>query len=232
MQRTSSPVGLVVLMAMATLALVGCGTARSSVPPTTSTPSTVPSSLPTLPEPEPSVIHWTEPFVVELDNGWVVRDCEGDRTNVCVWDGEAFLGDIELAAGYPLDDPPGAADPAAVAAAWAADMVEHFREDRRAGCAAFTYEGHDVVDAVVGGRAGARSGFTLTDRAGRVVEQVINYYVVVEGSMSIVNVDAYVAEGGCLGPSEYDPSFDPAVLAVLQPHLDDLVAGASASSSG
>ena len=179
---------------------------------------------------EPLVINWTGSFETELPNQWLVRDCEGERTHACVYDGDAFLGDVELVASYPLEPDDRERDPQVVATEAAADMVNLFRTDRAEGCAAFTFEGEAVSDATVGGQPGARGGFTLTDDSGRVVERVINHYVVVGEQMSVINTDAYVEEGGCLGPSETDPSFTPDNLAEFEPFLDRLIADSPATA--
>lgn len=193
-------------------------------------PSAAPSSAPptstTAPGAEPIAVSWTGTAEVALPNGWTVRDCEGDRPHVCVYDGTAFLGDIELVAGYPLDPDGDKGTPRAVALAWARRMIDDFRADRARGCAAFTFAPLEVSEATVGGRPGARGGFTLADSGGRVVEHVINHYVVVDGRMTIVNADAYAATGGCLPPAEDSPSFAPEHLRELdQGILARIVAG-------
>lgn len=195
-------------------------TTTPTTTPTTTTTTTAPSSTP----PASEAMSWTSPFEIDLGNGWAARDCEGDRTNVCVFDGSTLLGDVELLTGYPLEEGDEDEDPQVVAEQWALGMIEHFREDRATGCPDFTFTGDAVRPTSVGGRPGARGGFTLSDASGRVVERVINYYVIVDERAAIVNIDAYVAEGGCLGPSEYDPSFTPDRLAVLEPLLDALIA--------
>jgi hypothetical protein len=185
-------------------------------------PSPAPPT-PTPPEPQ-LVMDWREPFELALPNGWIVRDCEGERLTTCVYDGEVFLGDIELAPGYPLDDDQAAQEPQELLRTWARDFLEDLAEDRADGCPAFTYTADEVVDATVGGQPGTRASFTLTDDTGRVVERVINHYTLHNGMLTLVNTDAYVEEGGCLGPSEFDPSFTPESLADLEPYLDRLVA--------
>lgn len=71
------------------LGLTGCTGAAT---PTVETPSddatqpTAPASAdPTAPPTEQDwAMDWTQSFTMQLPNGWVVRDCEGDRTHVCV----------------------------------------------------------------------------------------------------------------------------------------------------
>ena len=234
---TARTARLLLAIAAAAAAASGCGTAEDAltsptvVTTTTTTPTTTTTTSPTTtttapPSTLPAIeaMSWTGPFEIGLGNGWAVRDCEGDRTNVCIFDGSTLLGDVELLTGYPLEDGDEDEDPQVVAEQWALGMIEHFREDRAMGCPDFTFTGDTVRRTSVGGRPGARGGFTLSDASGRVVERVINYYVIVDERAAIVNTDAYVAEGGCLGPSEYDPSFTPDRLAVLEPLLDELIA--------
>ena len=220
----------------------GPTTAPGDPPPAVSTPAADPSKTAPTPPNNPSptdpsqaaptptpnsgplAMSWTEPFEIGLPNGWTVRDCEGDRLNVCVHDGARLLGDIELLTGYPLDDQQRGQDPLTVLRQWAGEFLTAFRDDRAAGCPDFTFTADDVTVVTVGGQAATRAGFTLTDPGGRVVERVVNHYTVRDGTVAIVNADAYVAEGGCLGPSETDPSFTPDDLAGLEPHLDRLLA--------
>ena len=200
--------------------LTACSTdEKTASPPST----TAPTSTTTL-EPVPLVVSWTEDFETDLPNGWTVRACDGARTNVCVYDAETFLGDIELNPGYPLsveDDP---SDPETTAQTWARNMVETFRDDRGAACPGFTFEALDVTSAVVGGEPGARGGFVVRDAGGRIVEHVLNSYVLTGDTMTIINADAYALEGGCLPPSDVDPSFTPDALEELKPHLERIVA--------
>lgn len=208
------------IVAMGLVALGACGADDESVSPTTSTTLEAVE--------EPFVVDWTGSFETQLPNGWVVRDCEGDRTHVCVYNGDAFLGDMELLSDYPLAPGEEEKDPQVVAREWATRFVSEFRDDRAQGCAAFVFDADPVSAAPVGGQPGARAGFTLKDGSGRAVERVINYYVLVDGTMSIVNTDAYVEEGGCLAPSEIDPAFGPEDLAEIEPYLDRLVANSPA----
>lgn len=77
---------------------------------------------------------------------------------------------------------------------------------------------------MIGGRPGARSGFTLQDSRGNVVERVVNHFVKRGDTMTLVNTDAYTTEGGCLPPSDGDLSFTPEDLETFEPYLDRLVA--------
>lgn len=181
-------------------------------------------------EPAPPItVLWRQPFLTPLPNGWRIRDCEGDRVHVCVYDGNDLLGDIELLAGYPLSPSDTVADPQRVAVGWAEAMVATFRQERAEGCASFGFRVLEPRPITVGGRAGARGGFELTDSGGQVVERVVNHYVVVDGTMTIINTDAYARTGGCLPPSELDPSFTPDAAAELDAGLlDRIVAESSA----
>lgn len=209
------------LAAALLLASAACADPDDNAAPTpTSAPSTTTTTTPSV----RFAMDWKNGFETRLANSWIIRDCEGDRLNVCIYDGDAFIGDIELNPDYPLDPGDKGADPGAVATRLAHDMINHFGDDRAKGCATFTYKPDTVVDATVGGRPGASGGFTLVDRSGRVVERVRNYYVVTGNKYAIVNADAYAERGGCLGPSEYDPSLTPENFAELETYLDQLVA--------
>ena len=192
--------------------------APTTVSPTTTAPAAGRDPIP---------VDWSDTADVALPNGWTVRDCEGDRTHVCIYEGTEFLGDIELLAGYPLEPAEDAGNPAALAETWARRMIEDFRADRARGCPAFTFTPLDVTATTVGGQPGARGGFKLTDQDGKVVEQVINHYVLVGKSMTILNTDAYAQSGGCLPPAEDSPSFIPEDLAELDRGsiLDRIAAG-------
>ena len=201
-------------------------TAQPSPSPAAPSPADEP---PVPPSPTPNddeelTVLWTGAFELPLPNGWTVRDCDGDRTHVCVHDGDELLGDIELLAGYPLDTAQQEQEPAALLDELTEGFLAHFREDRTTGCPDFTFVADEVRPVTVGGQPGARAAFSLVDDDGRVVERVVNHFTVRGDTYAIVNTDAYVAEGGCLGPSEYDPSFSPDDLASLEEHLDRIVA--------
>jgi hypothetical protein len=190
-----------------------------------------PDVAPTDPEPEDgatgdSIVgtpSWTDPFEITLPTGWTLRDCEGKRPHLCVWDGEAFLGDIEIAGGYPLD--PGEEDmtPEALLTARAEAFLEHFGRDRAEGCPGFSFTGDPVAGASMAGIPAVRTGFTLRAEDGLVVERVVNHYALHEGEVWLVNTDAYATDGGCLGPSETDPSFPPDAMTAIERFLDDVV---------
>ncbi|HVM10016.1 MAG TPA: hypothetical protein VM345_16235 [Acidimicrobiales bacterium] len=217
---------MMLLVAAATLAVAAaCGAddaSRAVQPDATST--TAPAAPTTTSAPDETLtLDWQRSFETALPNGWVIRDCEGERLNVCVHDGSKLIGDIELNPGYPLDKDDIGVDAQSVARRLAADMITHFRKDRSEGCAPFTFVADPVTDVVIDGKPGARGGFRLTDANGRVVERIINHYLVIGEKYAIVNTDAYVASGGCLGPTEYDPTFEPEALAELEPYLDRLL---------
>lgn len=202
-------------------------TSRSGNGSTDSTTSTTSTSVP--PDPgEPIVIDWEDPVETSLTNGWTVRECgEGDRVHVCVHDGDELLGDIEVLGGHPVE---ASDDAAEVALDQARRMVEDFRADRAQGCPDFAYEAVEPSYAVVGGRDGARGGFRLIDGTGTVVEAVVVYFVVVERELTLVHTDAYARSGGCLPPSEIDPSFTPERLAAFEGLLDRIVEGSPVPS--
>lgn len=150
---------------------------------------------------------------MRIAEGVVLVDCEGNRPSLCVeLDGEP-AGDIELIAGFPME-------PGDTPASWAQDMVATFRRARADGCAGFTFEPHAVRSVAVADGRGAAGGFRLLDGDGTLVEDVRNYYVVVDGQMALLSVDAYARSGGCLPPPDTDLSFTPADLERLAPHLD------------
>lgn len=216
---------LLTLAAALTLAACASGPSEPgpAAPASTTTPTTEASGS--------LAVSWTGTGAVDLPNGWTVRDCDGDRPQVCIYDEGTFLGDVELLAGFPLAPEEESGEPGAVAIQWAQRMVDDFRADRAQGCAAFRFEPLEVVGARVGGRPGARGGFTLTDGEGRVVEHVVNHYVVVDGQMTIVNTDAYATSGGCLPPADDSPSFTPDDLAALDRGiLDRIVADSPATA--
>lgn len=191
-------------------------------PPGDGTAEPTPGPAPSGPE---LVMDWRAAFALTLPNGLAVRDCDGERLSVCVHREGALLGDIELLPGYPLTEEQAALEPEALRRVWAADFLAHFGADRSRGCPGFTFTPDEVTDAVVGGQAATRASFTLTDGTGRVAERVINYFALRDDTMTLVNIDAYLPDGGCLGPSEYDPSFTPDALAEVEPYLDRLLAG-------
>jgi hypothetical protein len=220
---------LVITAAIASVAgACSSGASRPEAAPTTTSTTTASTTT----APQALRVDWTGPFETVLPNGWTIRDCEGERTNVCVYDGTRFLGDIELLPGFPLSPGEAALEARAVARKWAGDMITTFRDDRRTACPGFTFEPIEVADASVGGLPGARGGFVLRNERGDVVEHVITHYAVVDGTMSIIGTDAYVPTGGCLPPSEVDPSFTPERLDDLAGVLDRIVADSPVTGVG
>lgn len=220
---------LAALLAIAVLALLaGCSPTDGATAQPSPSPTDTEQSTPS-PSPSPSpdagsfAVDWTGSFALSLPNGWSVQDCEGDRLDACVYDGDVMLGDVELLSGYPLDERQTGQAEATVLAELASGFLEHFREDRAAGCPDFDFVADDVRDATVGGQPAKRAAFSLLDSNGQVVERVINHFTLQGDSYAIVNTDAYATEGGCLGPSEYDASFTPANLATMEEYLDRLV---------
>lgn len=202
---------------VALLAGIGCSSpgGEDAAAPTSSSPAS--STTTSAAGPALGPIRFDDPGEVPIAEGIVLVDCEGDRPSLCVeLDGEQ-AGDIELIGGYPMaagDSP----------ASWARDMVATFRQDRADGCPDFTYEPHPVRSLDVAGGRGAAGGFRLLDGDGAVVEDVRNYYVVVEGQMALLTADAHARSGGCLPPPESDLSFTPSGLERLAPHLDRIAA--------
>ena len=214
---------LISLAVAAVVSLGACASATSAgdgAAPTTSTPATPTTTTTTTPL---TPVRWTGDFESPLPNGWVVGGCDGDRLHVCVHGPDGIVGDIELNAGYPLDPEDAGLDAQAVSLRWATAMIDYFRADRAQGCAGFTFEPKPVQPVVVDGRPAARGGFVLRSSTGTVVEAVVNHYVVVNDTMTIINTDAYAATGGCLPPSEVDLAFEPDELDQVAPHLDRLL---------
>lgn len=218
---------LVPLLAIAVLvSLAGCSptdgaTAQPSPPSGTEQATASPGPSP---DTDSFVVDWTGSFALSLPNGWSVQDCEGDRMDACVYDRDGMLGDVELLTGYPLDERQTGQDQATVLAELASGFLEHFHDDRAAGCPDFEFVADDVRDTTVGGQPSKRAAFSLLDSHGQVVERVINHFTLQGDGYAIVNTDAYATEGGCLGPSEYDASFTPGNLATMEEYLDRLVA--------
>ncbi|MDP8931283.1 MAG: hypothetical protein M3O70_22610 [Actinomycetota bacterium] len=219
-------IGARCLLAVIAVVVSACAAQASATAPPAPSGDAQPETTPTLiaPSDPDLVMNWAAAFSLALPNGWVVRDCDGERTTVCLYDGDVVLGDIELLAAYPLDPDQVRQTPQALLRDWAADFVTQFREDRAQGCSTFTFTEDEPTDAVVGGQPATRAAFTLTDDSGHVVERVITYYTLQANTVTIVTIDAYVDDGGCLGPSEHDPSFRPQHLAELEPYLNRLIA--------
>jgi hypothetical protein len=175
-------------------------------------------------EAEPIAGSYTEPFSVALANGWTLRDCLGERPTMCLWDGETFVGDVELADGYPLDPHEDGLTDAEILAGRAESFLEHFREDRGAGCEGFAFEADEVTDATVAGQPAVRAAFTLRSADGTPVERVVNHFLRHGDGIALVTTDAYAAEGGCLPPSDVDASFLPEDLLRFEGDLDRIVA--------
>lgn len=215
------------LLAITALALGGCAIADNAIAGPSPSPGDTEQATPT---PLPSTIDeslavdWPGKFEVSLPNGWSVRDCDGHRLDACVHSGEAMIGGLELLTGYPLDETQLRQDAGIVLSGLADGFLTYFREDRAAGCSGFEFVADEVRDASVGGQPGKRAAFTLIGEDGQVVERVVNHFALQGETYVIVNTNAYVADGGCLGPSEYDPSFEPADLATFEQYLDELVA--------
>lgn len=217
---------LLALMVAASLAACGGGTATPIA-----TPSELPSGSPTVPSEAPSdlpplVVDWEDLEPVDLGDGWVVRDCDGDAPLVCVdRDGE-FVGLIELNT-FPvpaeLEDAADADELVAAMRAWAADSLDGVVADRAQGCgAAYEVEVEAAVEQMVAGNPGVRYGFRGIED-GAMTEYVISYATVADDQLWIVVADG-AADGGCMGSDELQ-LFDPAVLDTFAPLLDRVVAG-------
>lgn len=212
-------------------------TEAPTAPPTPAVPAIEPTASPrhpaaspdpAPPSPDEPVLltgSWTEAFTLPLADGFILRDCEGERPDICVYAGERLLGDVELLPAYPLDDRQSTLEPGALLHEWATNFLAHFAQDRAQGCPEFSFSADPVAESSVAGLPAVRTGFTLHDRDGRPVERVVNYFTLVASEVALVNVDAYAAEGGCLPPSDTDLSFEPEELASFERYLDALVGG-------
>jgi hypothetical protein len=232
--RRGRGAGLALLLILLMAAGCGADDGQAGVPPRAPEPavgSPAPAPRPShapdevaAPEEPALVAAWEDPFELALPNGWTLRDCLGDRLDLCVHDGDDLLGDIELAGEYPIDDHEDPSDPQTLLRGRAEAFLGHFRDDRALGCADFAFRAEEVTEASVDGRPAVRAGFTLTAEDGGVVERVINVWFLHGDGVWLVNVDAYVEEDGCLGPSGTDWSFaDPAHLTELDTYLAPLL---------
>ena len=209
-----------ILGAVALLLLVAVGCSSSSDDEGASTTTTTTSSSSTTSTTTASSlapIRFDDPGEVQIAEGIVIVDCEGNRPSLCVEvDGE-LAGDVELIAGFPMDE-------GDTPTSWAREMIDTFRADRADGCPDFTFAPNPVRSVRVAGRPGAAGGFRLLDADGDIVEDVRNHYVVVEGQMALLSADAYARSGGCLPPPDTDLSFSPEEFGRVVPHLDRIVA--------
>jgi hypothetical protein len=217
---------LLALMVAATLAACGGGSATPIA-----TPSDLPTGLPTAPSEAPSdlplpVIDWADLEPVDLGDGWIVRDCDGDAPLLCFDRNGEFVGLIELntfpvpaeLAGVGSED-----ELVAAMRTWATDNLDGVVADRSEGCGAdYEVEVEAPVEQTVAGNNGVRYGFRGIE-GGAMTEYVISYATVADDQLWIVVADG-AADGGCMGSDELD-LFDPAVLETLVPLLDRVVAG-------
>lgn len=211
---------------VAALALTACtdGPAPSSAAPGV-TP--VPTSSST-PDPiGPLAVDWTDPdLAVELDNGWILRDCDGDAPLLCVHDGDDLLGVLE-AGSSPLDDElAGILETEGVEATLRHHIAEHhgiLSADRGRGCAdGYRYEEHPTEPALLAGVPALRFG--SSGYAGDAeVERNVNYITIWGGQLR--SISAVANDPGSCVHSDTLVELRPQELARLQPELDSLVAG-------
>lgn len=236
----------VTLTIAAVLAIAGCaGETEAGAPPVTGAPTDSPSptqpaepsspatpSAPASPaDDEPVVASWTDDVTVTLGD-WTVGRCdEGDAPLLCVRDGDQILGDLALHS-FPMEPALEWVSLERAAQEQAETFVESFTSDRAEGCGDFTFTADPVRPTVVGGHPGSTTGFTLTDDDGRVVERVLVSITAYDGHYWLVQTDAYVADGGCLPPSETDRSFAPEDLADVEPFLAAVIAGTPLPETG
>jgi hypothetical protein len=193
--------------------------------PPVSTPSPTPPGAPSSEEPTPEptdawpvmVVDWQRPFHIDLPNGWVLRDCEGEAPLVCVADGDRHVGAIELGA-YPAPDGV-EQDVLAHLLAHATTFLDDMRADRAAGCPGTTFEPIAAEPFDVGGTPGVRAGFLMRNAAGDVAEHHVLYWAVDAGTQFVITAAAY-AEDGCM---ERLGEFAPDNLVTALPAIDRMV---------
>ena len=140
------------------------------------------------------VIDWDREFEpILIDNGLVVKSCEGDAPLVCVTTDDGIdLGRVEHLS-YPT------------AIRTVKDLkieVRRFlasiQEDREQGCGAgYAFRRGAIPVRTVAHGQGVRFSFTGTSAAGRVVERTVGYMAISNGHLHVLNAAAY-DQGGCL----------------------------------
>jgi hypothetical protein len=179
------------------LAVAACGgPAAPPAPDGTAVEDTEPEHEDDAEAPEPAwVADWSGPFTIELTNGWRVEHCDGDAPMWCVVDGDRHVGVVELGE-FPLGDGYDGDD-----RGYLDRHVESFladlRADRAVGCAHLDFAPEPTAEVEVGGVPGLRTGFTMTDVAGEVLERHVVYVAVHGGALFVVTAAAY-DDGACL----------------------------------
>lgn len=230
------PALLACLTAALLVACTGADAAPTPTDPAGPTAPTVeptaeptPTAGPTAPEPpvdsDPIVGAWGSGAPpVDLGDGLVLADCEGDAPTLCVSRGGDDLGYLEHLA-FPVPPELAGLEGAALDAAlrvFAEERSAWVAEDRAEGCGA----DHEVLqDApaslTVAGAPGLRHGFTtLLD--GEATERHVTWVTVGPDALHLV-VAAAVAPGACMDDGL--TAFEPSVIDELLPVLDRVMAG-------
>lgn len=227
------------LLVVAALAAACTGQPAAPVATPIGTSSDAPTGTPTdAPVVEPVVASYAPGApAVDLPGGWTIRDCEGDAPLVCVGRADVPDGDVVgtlMLDSFPLDAGLAAADGReAVLEALRANAqlrMQGLVDDRVIGCGA-AHEGSidPMVDLLVDGRAGVRSGFRAV-QDGEVVEHVVTYATVAAGQLWLLVAES-ARDGSCMDDAEMD-LFTPDRLATFVPVLDRLVAGTPLPAAG
>lgn len=144
-------------------------------------------------DPQPT-IDWDREFEpILIDNGLVVKSCEGDAPVVCVTTDDGInLGHVEHLS-YPTTMTSVRELKAEVRGFLAA-----IADDRAQGCAAdYTFRAGPVPVRTVADGKGVRYSFTGMNADGRVVERTVGYMAVRNGHLHVLTAAAY-DDGGCL----------------------------------
>ncbi len=163
------------------------------------------------------VADWEAAFTLTLPNGWTVSHCEGEAPMLCFFDGDRYVGVVELT-DYPTPNDVDDADE--YLEARGADFIDTMRDDRAIGCPTLTFEEIPATVVDVAGQRGLRVGFRLTDAQMREVERHSVYYTIHDGSHVTITAGAY-ADDGCV---ERLGEFTPDDLGLVQLYIDAIVA--------
>lgn len=172
------------------------------------------------PSPLPIAIDWAN--LVELDpvtvEDVVLKDCEGDAPLLCVERDGNRLGSIELGL-FPRDPE---TDPQTLEAL-AKDHRSTFASDRREGCpSGYSVRSDATKRLPVAGLDGIRTGFTVLDADGKLVEHNITYFAIDGDRLVTLGVEGLAAEGSCL---ELLGGFDAETVGELLPIFDRVAMG-------
>lgn len=180
-------------------------------------------SEPPAPAPAPGpIVDWGDPAVsVALENGWTLRDCEGDAPLRCFHAPDGTLaGTLEFdRMEGRLREAPGSGEAAlrAIVAEFASWLVE----DRSVGCPGHVTTVAPVELLSVDGRPALIRSHTLEDAGGGVTEQILAVYVADGDDLVLVSVTA-TEPGSCTASPELI-ELTPRQLAELAPTVLALI---------